>query len=119
MTSFFSVFLVIEKRDEMGMLRGGNILAQAVNDHAADHGRGALQFGELIDGDVRVVRREIGGEALAPGGRLLAAFVGEADGKDEVLQGAGFWEEDFGVVESFAFDGRDGLGIERRHSEKD
>ena len=90
-----------------------------MNDHAADHGRGALQFGELIYGDVRVVSSEIGAEALAPGRGLLAAFVGEADGEDEVLLAARFGDNDFGIVEGFAFDGRDGLRRTGRYSEKD
>ena len=115
---FFPVVLMIEKRDEVRMLRGGNVLAHAVDDHAANHSRGVLQFRELIDGDVRIVGGKVGGEALAPGGRLLAAFVREADGEDEVLLAAGFREHNFGIVERFALDGWDGLGIQRRHSEK-
>jgi hypothetical protein len=111
---FFPLVLMIKERDEMRMLRGRNVFAHAADDGAVDERWGALQFGELIDGDVTIVGRKVGGEALAPSGRLRAALVGEADGEDEVLGTVRFWEDDLGIVEGFAFDGWDGLGIERR-----
>lgn len=111
---FLPFVLVIEKWNEMRMLRGRNVLAHAADDGAVDERWGALQFRELIDGDLRIIGGKVGGEALAPSGRLRAAFVGEADGEDEVLGAAGCGQHNLGIVEGFAFDGRDGLGIERR-----
>lgn len=115
---FFPFVLVIVERHKMRVLGGGNVFAHAVDDHAADHGWSTLQLGELIDRDAGITGRKIGGEALGPAGGLLTAFVGEADGENEVLLAARFWEDDFGIVEGFGFDGRDGLCIERGHSEK-
>lgn len=115
----FPFVLAIEKRDEMRMLRGRNVFAHATDDGAADEGGSALQFGELIDGNVGVGGGKIGSEALAPSGRLFPALVREADGKDQVLRAAWFREVDFRIVEGFALDGRDGLGVKGGYSQKE
>ena len=115
----FPFLLVIEERHEMRMLRSRDVFAHAANDGAVDEGWGALQFSQLINGEVRIVWRKIASEALAPGGRLLAAFVGEADGEEEVLGAPGLGEDDFGIVKGFTLDRWDGLGTEGRHREKD
>ena len=116
---FFPLVLMIEERDEMSMLGGRNVFAHTMDDGAADERRGALQFRELIHGDLGIVGRKVDVEALAPGGRLLAAFVGEADGEEEVLGAPGLGEDDFGIVKGFTLDRWDGLGTEGRHREKD
>jgi len=115
---FFPLVLMIEERDEMSMLGGRNVFAHTMDDGAADERRSALQFRELIHGDLGIVGRKVDLEAFAPGGRLLAAFVGEADGEDKVLGVAGFGEDNFGVVEGFTLDRRDDLGVQKRYGEK-
>jgi len=105
--------LVVINGNEVGVLGGGNVFAHAVDNHGTNERRGASQNGELVVGNVGV-RSVVRKETLVPGSAVLAAFVGEAEDEDQKLLAAGFGQDDFGIVESFRFDGRDGLGKQCR-----
>jgi hypothetical protein len=100
--------LVIINGNEVGVLGGGNIFAHAMENHGTNERRGPGQNGELVVRNMGV-RSVIRKEALVPGSAVLAAFVGEAENEDQKLLAAGFGQDDFGIVESFRFDGRNGL----------
>jgi hypothetical protein len=102
---------VIINGNEVGVLGGGNVFAHAVENHGTNERRGASKNGELVvrNTGVRSVVRK---ETLVPGSAVLAAFVGEAENEDQKLLAAGLGQDDFGIVESFGSDGRNGLGAE-------
>jgi hypothetical protein len=87
----------------------GDIFAHAVEDHGTDQGGRALEDGHREVGDTGV-SAVVGGDFSAPNLAQLAALVRETDHKNQDLLAAGVGEGNFGVVERFGSDGRDGLG---------
>ena len=108
MNGGFPFGFVIVDGHEVGVLRGGNVVTDAVEDHGTDERRGALQLSHFVKGDVGV-GGVIGSDTFGPSSAEWAAFVRETDDDEEELSGAGLGEGHFRIVESFSFDGRDRL----------
>jgi len=106
--SGFPFGFVIIDGQEVRMLRGGDVAADAVEDHGANERRGALELSHFVKGDMGV-GGVIGSDAFGPSSAEWAAFVRETDDDEEELRGAGLGEGHFRIVESFSFDGRDRL----------
>jgi hypothetical protein len=105
----FPIRLVVIDGNEVRVLGSGNIFAHAMENHGTNERRGPGQNGELVVRNMGV-RSVVRKEALVPRSAVLAAFVGEAENEDQKLLAAGFGQDDFGIVEGFRFDGRNGLG---------
>jgi hypothetical protein len=105
---FFPLSFVVKDRDEMGLLVSGNVLAHSAKNHRSDKRRSALEDGELVIGDL-CVRVIISEQPLVPRCTCVAAFVREAENKDEILRAARFWQENVGIIQCFAFDRGNGL----------
>jgi hypothetical protein len=105
----FPIRLVVIDGNEVRVLGSGNIFPHAMENHGTNERGGPGQNGELVVRNMGI-RSIVRKEALVPGSAILAAFVGEADNEDQKLLATGFGQDDFGIVESFRFHGRNGLG---------
>src|SRR5215470_12897930 len=106
---FLPVRFVGIERDEVSEFLSGDVCAHAVNDHGADQRGRALEdrYGEVGNTGVGVV---VGRDFSAPDLAQVATLMREADHENQDLPATRIGEGNFGVVERFSFNGRDGLG---------